>query len=186
MTTTSGRPLSSSSTARISTLSAVDLTTRIAEFGALLKACVDDGASVNFIAPFTQGEAETYWREKILPGLEADRRIVLGADIDGRLAGTVNLDIDTPANQVHRGEVSKLLVHPDFRRRGLARALMGEIELQARAHARTLLTLDTLTGDNAEPLYASIGYITAGIIPDYCRNVHEDRLSSTTLMYKKL
>ncbi|HTN97801.1 MAG TPA: GNAT family N-acetyltransferase, partial [Nordella sp.] len=69
---------------------------------------------------------------------------------------------------------------------GIARALMAGIEDEARRLRRSLLTLDTRTGDDAEPLYAAIGYQTSGIIPGYCRDPHKDRLDSTTIMYKTL
>ena len=53
---------------------------------------------------------------------------------------------------------------------------MAELERRAgRNCGRSLLTLDTRTGDNAEPLYTSLGYRTAGIIPGYCRDPFEDR-----------
>jgi ribosomal protein S18 acetylase RimI-like enzyme len=77
-------------------------------------------------------------------------------------------------------------VHPDFRRLGLAKALMAELERQAGERGRSLLTLDTRTGDKAEPLYASLGYTTAGIIPGYCRDPFQGNLDSTTLMYRAL
>ena len=51
---------------------------------------------------------------------------------------------------------------------------------------RSLITLDTRTGDKAEPLYASLDYKTAGVIPDFCRDTIEDRLDPTTIMYKAL
>ncbi len=63
---------------------------------------------------------------------------------------------------------------------------MRELERRAGTLARSLITLDTRTGDFAEPLYASLGYKTAGIIPDYCRDTFEDRLHPTTIMYKML
>ncbi|MDJ0930204.1 MAG: GNAT family N-acetyltransferase [Breoghania sp.] len=72
------------------------------------------------------------------------------------MAGTVNIDFDTPPNQAHRAEIFKLLVHPDFRRRGIARVLMEQAEDRAHEAGRTLLTLDTRTGDAAEPLYTSM------------------------------
>ena len=114
------------------------------------------------------------------------RRLLLVAWCDGRIAGSVQLDHDTPANHPHRAEIRKLLVHPDFRRQGIARQLMAEIERHAAALKRNLLTLDTRTGDSAEPLYRSLGYQTTGIIPDYCRDTFTTRLDATTIMYKKL
>jgi hypothetical protein len=32
----------------------------------------------------------------------------------------------------------------------------------------------------------SLGYVTVGVIPGYCRDTIEDRLDSTTIMYKQL
>ena len=63
---------------------------------------------------------------------------------------------------------------------------MAEIESLARREERSLLTLDTVTGDKAEPLYASLGYRTVGVIPGYSLNPARERLDSTTLMYKAL
>ena len=170
----------------ISSLPAAAMEARLGAFAELIKACVDAGASVNFIMPFSVEEASAYWRGKILPGVAAGKRIMLAADVEGRLAGTVNLDLDTPPNQTHRADVSKLLVHPAFRRRGIARMLMEALEDHARQAGRTLLTLDTRTGDAAEPLYTSMGYQTVGVIPDYCRDADGKGLSGTTIMYKRL
>jgi ribosomal protein S18 acetylase RimI-like enzyme len=98
----------------------------------------------------------------------------------------VQLDFDTPPNQPHRAEVRKLLVRPDFRRQGIGRTLMAEVEKRAAELKRNLLTLDTRTGDSAEPLYASLGYRTVGIIPGYCLDPFNTKLDSTTVMYKAL
>ena len=63
---------------------------------------------------------------------------------------------------------------------------MAELERLARQRGRSLLTLDTRTGDKAEPLYASLGYKTVGVIPEFCRDPIEDRIDATTIMYKAL
>jgi ribosomal protein S18 acetylase RimI-like enzyme len=122
----------------------------------------------------------------VLPGVEQGTRIVLVAEEAGTVAGTVQLDYDTPDNQRHRAEVRKLLVHPDWRRRGIGKVLMHEIEAHASNLGRSLITLDTRSGDAAEPLYKTLGYRVAGVIPDYCRDTIVDRLDSTTVMYKSL
>jgi GNAT superfamily N-acetyltransferase len=80
----------------------------------------------------------------------------------------------------------KLLVHPDFRGQGIARALMAKLEDVARAEGLTLLTLDTRTGDMAEPLYMSMGYVLAGVIPEYARGPASPVLEATSFLYKKL
>lgn len=170
----------------LSIITAEALERDLAGFGALLHACVQDGASVSFILPFSHEESETFWRRKVLPGVREGGLILLAARLDGRIAGSVQLDHDTPPNQPHRAEVRKLLVHPDFRGRGIARLLMAELERLARSLNRSLLTLDTRTGDKAEPLYVSMGYKVAGIIPDFCRDTVSTRLDPTTIMFKAL
>ena len=68
----------------------------------------------------------------------------------------------------------------------IARALMGRLEAEARARGRSLLTLDTRTGDMAEPLYLSLGFQPAGVIPGYCRDAGSSRMDATTIMWKTL
>ena len=170
----------------ISSIPADEFASYVPELGALLHACVHDGASVGFVLPFGLEDGEAFWRDKVLPGLRDGTRLLLVAHRRGRIAGTVQLDYDTLPNQPHRAEVRKLLVHPDFRRRGVAKALMAELERRADRLGRRLITLDTRTGDTAEPLYASLGYRTVGIIPGFCRDTIEDRLDPTTIMYKAL
>jgi ribosomal protein S18 acetylase RimI-like enzyme len=165
---------------------AVRLAARLSDLGALLHACVHAGASIGFILPLDQGEAEAFWAEKVLPGVRRGHVVCWLAEHRGRLAGTVQLDIGTPANQPHRAEVRKLLVHPHCRRLGIARSLMAALEAHAGRIGRRLLTLDTRTGDSAEPLYTSLGYRPVGTIPGYCLDPFTDALDATTIMYKQL
>ena len=120
------------------------------------------------------------------PRAEARTRRILVARQNGRIVGTVQLDLDTPPNQPHRAEVTKLLVHPEARRQGIARQLMVALEEAARSARRTLLTLDTWTGSHAEQLYRSLGYTVVGVIPRYARGSITKELDGTTIMYKEL
>ncbi|RYG23584.1 N-acetyltransferase, partial [bacterium] len=81
--------------------------------------------------------------------------------------GTVSLVPAKQPNQAHRADVAKLQVHPVARKKGIARALMTTLEERARKDGKTLLCLDTNTGDAAEPLYQSMGYTLLGIVPEY-------------------
>lgn len=174
------------STAAVTQASADELERDLDQFAQVLHACVHSGASIGFILPHTLEDARSYWRRKVVPGVRGGGVLLLAARVDGRIVGTVQLDHDTPVNQQHRAEVRKLLVHPQARRQGLGRALMQAVEGHAATLGRTLLTLDTRTGCEAEPLYRSLGFAQAGIIPYYCRDYAQDRLESTTLMYKLL
>lgn len=171
----------------ISILSADATAGHAGELGALLHACVHAGASVGYVLPYSNADSEAFWTDKVFPAVQAGTRLLLVARQQQRIVGSVQLDFDTPPNQPHRAEVRKLLVHPDFRRQGIAHRLMAALEQHARELGRTLLTLDTRTGDNAEPLYVALGYTVVGVIPGFCRDtVDASRLDATTIMYKGL
>jgi len=154
--------------------------------GDVLHATVHAGASVGFVLPFSRQEARSYWTSKVLRTVRNGSRRMLVAREEEIIIGTVHLNIDTLPNQAHRAEVSKLLVHPKVRRRGIARRLMMELETMSREIGRTLLTLDTRTGDAAEPLYRSLGYVFAGAIPRYAQAPAAPEKESTSILYKEL
>jgi ribosomal protein S18 acetylase RimI-like enzyme len=151
----------------------------------ILHACVHEGASVGFVMPFDRDDARAYWMNRVAPPHAAGAKLVLIATLGGGVAGTAQLDLDSMPSKRHHAEVSKVLVDPGFRRAGVGRALMREIERRAAKEGRWLLTLDT-AGDAAESLYRSLGYSLAGAIPHYARDAFEDRYDATRLMYKDL
>ncbi|MDX2149235.1 MAG: GNAT family N-acetyltransferase [Bryobacteraceae bacterium] len=158
----------------------------VGDLARILHACVHGGASVSFVLPFTLEDAERYWRERILPDVRTRRKRVLLAAPGEPTVGTVQLDLDSPPNQRHRSEVMKLLVHPNARRQGVGRALMEAVERIAVEEGRTLLTLDTRSGDPSESLYVSMGYRRAGVIPGFARGPADPSLHATTILYKTL
>ena len=152
----------------------------VAALAEVLVATVHDGASVGFLPPLDQTEAEAYWRGALAPGVH-----LFAAEVGGRLVGTVQLQLALKANASHRAEIAKLLVHPDARRKGVGRALMEHAEAAAREHGRTLLVLDTRAGDVSNHLYRSLGYVEAGRIPRYARSAGGE-LDETIFFYKEL
>lgn len=152
----------------------------------ILHACVQDGASIGFILPFTPDQARAYWRNRVRPDLQSGALDLFVARENGRVVGTVQLIPAAMPNQPHRADVAKLLVHPKARRRGLGRALMIALQDRATFLGRTLLVLDTRSSDPSRVLYQSMGFQVAGEIPKYCRNPFEDRLEPTTYMFKDL
>lgn len=153
-------------------------------FADLLVTCVNDGAGLSFQAPLAPEVARNYWRARARAVATGGRAFLAGWT-DGVMAGCVMLDLDTPADQRHRAEVKKLLVHPAARRRGLARALLHRAEQEAAQAGRTLLTLDARAGSAAESLYRSEGWIEAGCIPGATRAA-DGTFSDTRIFYKRL
>jgi len=151
--------------------------------GEILIDCVANGASVGFLDPLSPEDADAYW-QRIERAVREGRVVLFAGSVGGEVAGTVQLDVDTLPNQPHRATVSKLLVHTSARRRGLGEALMAELEREALARGRRLLTLDTATGAAAR-LYERMGWSPAGTIPDYALNP-DSSLTDTTFYWKRL
>jgi GNAT superfamily N-acetyltransferase len=142
------------------------LQSHLPEFIDLLCDTVNNGASVNFLAPLSVEESEAFW-QRIAADLPGGTRIVLAALENDRVVGSVQLALATQPNGPHRAEVQKLFVHSHNRRQGIARLLMLAIEEQAKTHHRTLLVLDTERGSGAETFYEQMGYQRAGSIPGF-------------------
>lgn len=150
----------------------------------ILVACVAAGASVAYLPPLAPETARAFWR-KTSGEVAMGNRLLLVAWQDGRMAGTVQLNLGTGQTQPHRAVVEKLLVHPDYHRRGIGRALMRRVEQAARGIGRSLLTLDTKAGDAAEVLYRDLGWTEAGRIPGFARNA-DGSLGDVLFFYKTL
>lgn len=149
-----------------------------------LAACVADGASIGFLPPFDV-EAASAWWEGVEAHLRSGARRLFVARQEQGLVGAVQLILDGPANGSHRAEIAKLVVHPHARRQGLGRKLMQAAEDAAVRAGRTLIVLDTRTGDPSETLYRGMGYQVAGVIPDYARST-DGTLAPTTILYKPI
>ena len=158
---------------------------KAAELADVLIDCVEGGASVSFMKGLDHARAKRFWTD-IADRAQSDGRAVLAAvrDDDGTVVATVQMIPSGYENQPHRGDIAKMLVHRSHRRHGLGTALMRGAEAAALAAGRTLLTLDTAT-DDAERLYASLGWMRVGVIPDYALNP-DGSLCTTVIFYKRL
>jgi GNAT superfamily N-acetyltransferase len=146
--------------------------------------CVEGGASVSFMAPFSQDEARAYFAS-IEPEIGAGTRVLLAALLGDELVGTVQVVAAWPPNQPHRADVTKLLVRRAARNRGIGERLMARAEAEARKQGWTLLVLDTVTRDPAERLYARMGWTKVGVIPNFAL-YPDGRPCDTTVFYKEL
>ena len=165
-------------------LAAADVHEQLDALAGVLADCVAGGASVSFMAPFSHEQARSVF-ESVATEVEHGRRLLLAAFADGDLVGTVQVILALPPNQPHRAEIAKLLVHRSARRRGIAQLLMEAAEAEARAEGKTLLVLDTVTGDAAERLYERLGWNRVGVIPGYAL-YPEGRPCDTTIFWKAI
>src|SRR5689334_2087268 len=153
------------------------------ELADVLADCVEGGASVSFMLPYSSGDAEKYF-DKVIASVARGETVLVAGRLDGRIVGTVQLGLDMPPNQPHRGDIKKLLVHRAARNHGLGAALMERAEAEAKTRGRTLLVLDT-AGSEAERLYVRTGWQRVGVVPDYAM-WPAGGFCDTTFFWKKL
>ena len=150
----------------------------------VLTDCVEGGASVSFMLPLTRDRAIDFWR-RVAQGVAAGERVLLIAEDDHGVCGTVQLILDLPENQPHRADLVKMLVHRRARRKGLGAALLRAAEDAARECGKTLLVLDAVTGGDGARLYESLGWVRVGDIPNYAL-MPGGEPCSTTYYYRDL
>ncbi len=92
---------------------------------------------------------------QVVTGVASGDRALLIAEDADGICGTVQLVFDLPENQPHRGDLAKMLV------------------------------LDTVTGSEAERLYARLGWTRVGDIPRYAL-WPQGGFCSTTVFYRDL
>lgn len=168
----------------IDSLSATQAQPLLASLCEVLHGCVADGASVGFIDADDRAVMARFWQDKIYSLASGDNQLLVAWQA-GEIVATVMLGFSSMPNGRHRAEISKLLVHPRARRQGIARRLMLRAEQLAQQQGKTLLLLDTRSGDVASALYLSLGWQVAGSIPYYAESTAGE-LDATTVMYKRL
>ncbi|HVY80983.1 MAG TPA: GNAT family N-acetyltransferase [Steroidobacteraceae bacterium] len=147
--------------------------------------CVEGGASVSFMWPMARAKAEAFWRDAAAAVGRGERIVLVAEDAAGDIVGTVQVLLNQPENQPHRGDVAKMLVHRRARRLGVGAALLAAAERAALDAGKTLLVLDTVTDTDAYRLYTRHGWQRVGEIPNYAL-WPDGRPCPTTVFYKSL
>jgi len=157
---------------------------RIPELALILKDCVNKGASVSFMNPFSLAEAVGFFTD-IAEAVSRSEVILFAAFEAGRAIGTVQLQPVWKPNQPHRADVAKMLVHSAHRNQGLGQKLLDAVDIEAKRRGMTLLTLDTMSDSAAERLYLRTGYIKMGVIPNFAL-WPDGGFGDTSFFYKEI
>lgn len=146
--------------------------------------CVAGGASVSFMHPLPRERALEFWR-RVTGGVVAGERVLLVAEDEHGVCGTVQLLFDMPDNQPHRADLMKMLVLQRARRSGVGGLLLRAAEDAARSAGKTLLVLDAVSGGDGARLYERHGWVRVGEIPNYAL-LPRGGLIPTTYYYREL
>ena len=114
------------------------------------------------------------WSETMLRE-ELGKGIFLVAEQDGRTAGYVGCQ-----TVLDEGYITNVAVSPDFRRQGIAKALITELIEQAKAKRLAFVTLEVRESNAAaRALYAGAGFQPVGIRKNFYSNPTENAVLMT-------
>ena len=114
------------------------------------------------------------WSETMLRE-EMGKGIFLVAEQDGRTAGYVGCQ-----TVLDEGYIANVAVSPDFRRQGIAKALITELIEQAKAKRLAFVTLEVRESNAAaRALYAGAGFQAVGIRKNFYSNPTENAVLMT-------
>ena len=131
-----------------------------------------DAAALPAAAEIEKACFSVPWTEGMLAG-ELAEGLYLGAFEGETLVGYCGM-----RSVLDEGYINNVAVLPAFRRRGIARALLTELEKNAEGLA--FLTLEVRESNlAAQALYVSLGYLPVGRRPRYYERPSEDALLMT-------
>ena len=128
----------------------------IAQVAALEKLCFSDPWSENSVASELKNPLSCW----------------LVAEEDGVVAGYVGSQ-----TVMDESDMMNVAVHPDYRRKGIAEALVAELVEALKKRESHCLTLEVrASNEPAKALYEKLGFTQVGLRKSYYRNPKEDAL----------
>ena len=138
----------------------------------------DNDAMAEVSALATETLRETYRLTPHPPSDASDRPALtrLVAEVEGRIVGTVQYGIR--GSRLH---IIGLMVRPDHRRKGVARAMIESLALTARDLGMTHLSLYTIRETGNVPIFERVGF--AVIREETATWAESDRFDALTDVY---
>ncbi len=124
----------------------------------------------------------TPWTEEIIRSqLSGEGKLMLAAEEDGRFAGYMGLQY-----VLDEGYISNVCTAPEFRRRGVASALIDETVTRAAALGLSFLSLEVRrSNEPAIRLYEAWGFQKVGVRPGYYEKPAEDAIIMDLYLVRK-
>ncbi len=120
-----------------------------------------------FSLPWTRGQ--------LVSQLPDDMHVFLLAELNGEAAGYVGM-----MHVIDEGYISNVAVAPEYRRRGIADALIGALLAHCEALSLAFVTLEVRRGNApAIALYEKHGFVPVGERRDYYELPREDAVLMT-------
>jgi len=122
------------------------------------------------------------WSEKaVLDTMSGENSLFLVAKAEGKICGYIG-----SYSALDEGYITNVAVNPDFRRRGVGKALVGELIRQGKEKGLSFLTLEVReSNEGAIALYSDLGFENVGKRPRFYSNPTEAAYLMTYYMGKE-
>lgn len=134
----------------------------------LINATVQDDGTLGFAEPLSAPAAEAFVDSVAQRVKSGSSHVLLAMDGERPVLFVILTPFATP-NCRHIAELSKGVVHPDYRGRGFARRAFIELVKKARSLGVEQFVLDVREGTLAHKLWSKLGFRTFGVLEDYAR-----------------
>jgi len=141
----------------------------MARIRALFNASLELDDLIGFPGPLPDGPAAPYLDRLQLELAARQQRLLVACDDDGDIVAMTLLAPNPQPNCRHIAEVSKCVVHPKCRGRGIVKEGFRELLAYCRSSGIDVLTLDVRKKTRAESLWRALGFQPYGELPDYAR-----------------
>lgn len=141
---------------------------KLAAIVELLDCAADDGGLLGHTQPMNPGEAAAFTRalrHKLSSGLA---HALLG-EVSQELIFFCLMTPNPLPTCRHRAELSKGILHPDYRRQHLMPAVAEAVSRKAEALQIEQLVLDVRENSHAHRVWQALGFRSYGVLDDYAR-----------------
>lgn len=134
---------------------------------------------------FPENQKESYYRKLLEDYINKDKSALLVVYDGKELVGTGYITLSTPGFEIrHFGTISKVMVHPTKRTKGIGNQIMSKLEAKAKNIGYTHLKLQTSDIPSIISFYKRCGYNLAGVIPEFI--LINGKYHDSHIFYKKL
>lgn len=138
-------------------------------FVELIDATTSDGGTLGYRQAMSTEQADAF-NHGLQQAIEQGRsHALLGENAQGAVVCFAMMTRSGMPNCHHLAELTKGVVHPRDRGRGLVQQALGEIVQRARQIGVEQLTLDVREGTRAHRLWSRLGLVSFGVLEDYAR-----------------
>jgi L-amino acid N-acyltransferase YncA len=135
---------------------------------ALVDCATGDGGTLGYAEPMSAADAQAF-TDNLQRRVKSGESHVLLGRVGGQPAFLAILTLSSMTNCRHRAELSKGVVHSDFRGRHLVQIGFREMVRRADQLGVEQLVLDVREGSRAHQLWQHFGFETFGVLQDYAR-----------------